>query len=158
MDGKSSIPFYHHFLSGSQYRIANDKLLRVAAIYGANASGKSNVYNAFEYMTYYVLESFKFGDEDGRRRKKEEDYQKVIPFLFDENSRNQETTFEVFYVDNAEQTGKIYQYGFSLKDSEVVEEFWRSGRELFPFQNASTGICDKQGYTEECGGIFFIFR
>ena len=103
--------------------IANDKLLRVAAIYGANASGKSNVYNAFEYMTYYVLESFKFGDEDGRRRKKEEDYQKVIPFLFDENSRNQETTFEVFYVDNAEQTGKIYQYGFSLKDSEVVEEW-----------------------------------
>ena len=88
--------------------IANDKLLRVAAIYGANASGKSNVYNAFEYMTYYVLE---------------EDYQKVIPFLFDENSRNQETTFEVFYVDNAEQTGKIYQYGFSLKDSEVVEEW-----------------------------------
>ena len=103
--------------------IANDKLLRAAAIYGANASGKSNVYNAFEYMTYYVLESFKFGDEDGRRRKKEEDYQKVIPFLFDENSRNQETTFEVFYVDNAEQTGKIYQYGFSLKDSEVVEEW-----------------------------------
>ena len=103
--------------------IANDKLLRVAAIYGANASGKSNVYNAFEYMTYYVLESFKFGDEDGRRRKKEEDYQKDIPFLFDENSRNQETTFEVFYVDNAEQTGKIYQYGFSLKDSEVVEEW-----------------------------------
>ena len=103
--------------------IANDKLLRVAAIYGANASGKSNVYNAFEYMTYYVLESFKFGDEDGRRRKKEEDYQKVIPFLFDENSRNQETTFEVFYVDNAEQTGKIYQYGCSLKDSEVVEEW-----------------------------------
>lgn len=103
--------------------IANDKLLRVAAIYGANASGKSNVYNAFEYMTNYVLESFKFGDEDGRRRKKEEDYQKVIPFLFDENSRNQETTFEVFYVDNAEQTGKIYQYGFSLKDSEVVEEW-----------------------------------
>ena len=34
--------------------IANDKLLKVAAIYGANASGKSNVYDAFDYMTYYV--------------------------------------------------------------------------------------------------------
>ncbi|MCM1118343.1 MAG: hypothetical protein NC543_03190 [bacterium] len=29
---------------------ANDKLLKVAAIYGANASGKSNVHDAFEYM------------------------------------------------------------------------------------------------------------
>ena len=48
---------------------ANDKLLKVAAIYGANASGKSNVYDAFEYMTYYVYESFKFGDEEERRRK-----------------------------------------------------------------------------------------
>ena len=48
---------------------ANDKLLKVAAIYGANASGKSNVYDAFEYMTYYVDESFKFGDEEERRRK-----------------------------------------------------------------------------------------
>ena len=40
--------------------IANDKLLKVAAIYGANASGKSNVYDAFDYMTYYVAESWVF--------------------------------------------------------------------------------------------------
>ena len=40
--------------------IANDKLLKVAAIYGANASGKSNVYDAFDYMTYYVAESWGF--------------------------------------------------------------------------------------------------
>lgn len=108
---------------GHVVNIANDKLLRVAAIYGANASGKSNVYGAFEYMTYYVLESFKFGDEDEKRRKKEDAYQKVIPFLFDENSRDRESTFEVFYVDNSEDTEKTYQYGFSLKGSEVVEEW-----------------------------------
>lgn len=33
------------------------------------ACGLSNVYDAFEYMTYYVDESFKFGDEEERRRK-----------------------------------------------------------------------------------------
>ena len=103
--------------------IANDRLLKVAAIYGANASGKSNVYNAFNYMSYYVVESFKFGDEEESRRKKETDFQKVTPFLFDDNSRNEETTFEVFYVDNSENTGRIYQYGFSLKADEVVEEW-----------------------------------
>ena len=73
---------------------ANDKLLKVAAIYGANASGKSNVYDAFEYMTYYVVESFKFGDEEERRRKTGDAYLKVTPFLFDETSRDEETTFE----------------------------------------------------------------
>lgn len=103
--------------------IANDKLLKVAAIYGANASGKSNVYDAFDYMTYYVAESFNFGGEEDSRRKKENDYPKVTPFLFDERSCDEETTFEVFYVDNAENSGKIYQYGFSLKRDEVVEEW-----------------------------------
>ena len=55
--------------------IANDRLLKVAAIYGANASGKSNVYDAFNYMSYYVVESFKFADEEESRRKKETDFQ-----------------------------------------------------------------------------------
>lgn len=103
--------------------IANDKLLRVAAIYGANASGKSNIYEAFDYMRYYVSESFKFGDDNGGYKKNDEDYIKVTPFLFDEDSCNEDTLFEVFYVDNMENTGKTYQYGFVLKDNEVVEEW-----------------------------------
>ena len=44
--------------------IGSEKILPVAAIYGANASGKSNIYNAFEYMTDYVVDSFKYGDEE----------------------------------------------------------------------------------------------
>jgi AAA15 family ATPase/GTPase len=103
--------------------IANDKLLKVAAIYGANASGKSNVYDAFKYMSYYVSESFKFGDEDESRHKADSEYIPVIPFLFDNKSREEETTFEVFFVDNSENTGNIYQYGFSLKKDEIVEEW-----------------------------------
>lgn len=103
--------------------VANDRLLKVAAIYGANASGKSNVYAAFEYMTYYVVNSFKFGGEEESRRKTEEDYVKVTPFLFDEKSREEETTFEAFYIDNEEESEKIYQYGFSLRGSEVIEEW-----------------------------------
>ena len=43
--------------------IGSEKILPVAAIYGANASGKSNIYNAFEYMSDYVVNSFKYGDE-----------------------------------------------------------------------------------------------
>ena len=106
--------------------IANDKLLKVAAIYGANASGKSNVYEAFEYMGYYVEESFKFGGENDSRQKGDSAYVKVTPFLFDSKSRQQESTFEVFFVDNSEDTGKIYQYGFALQNDEVVEEWFYS--------------------------------
>ena len=103
--------------------MANDKLLKVAAIYGANASGKSNVYAAFEYMSYYVEESFNFGGEEESRRREGNVYPKVLPFLFDGNSREKETTFEVFYIDNSENTGKTYQYGFALERDEVVEEW-----------------------------------
>ncbi len=102
---------------------ANDKLLKVAAIYGANASGKSNVYAAFEYMSYYVEESFNFGGEEESRRREGNHYLKVLPFLFDGNSREEETTFEVFYIDNSESSGKTYQYGFALERDEVVEEW-----------------------------------
>ena len=35
--------------------VGNEKILPVAAVYGANASGKSNVYGAFEYMTEYRI-------------------------------------------------------------------------------------------------------
>ncbi|MCX4255186.1 MAG: AAA family ATPase [Bacilli bacterium] len=102
--------------------IANDKSLKVVAIYGANASGKSNIYDTFNYMTYCISESFDFGGEENNRRKSKSSYMKVTPFLFDEKSCEKETVFEVFYVDNLENSGKIYQYVFSIKKEEVIEE------------------------------------
>lgn len=132
--------------------IANDKLLKVAAIYGANASGKSNVYDAFDYMTYYVAESFNFGGEEDSRRKKENDYPKVTPFLFDEKSCDEETTFEVFYVDNAENSGKVYQYGFSLKRDEVVEE-WLYSKAKTARNNYRTIFYRKKGEELEINGF-----
>ena len=132
--------------------IANDKLLKVAAIYGANASGKSNVYDAFGYMSYYVVESFKFGGEEENRRKTETSYLKVTPFLFDEKSRDEETTFEVFYVDNSENSGKIYQYGFSLKKDEVVEE-WLYSKAKTARTNYRTIFYRKKGEELEMNGF-----
>ena len=132
--------------------IANDKLLKVAAIYGANASGKSNAYDAFGYMRYYVLESFKFGDEDGGYRKNDDDYIKVTPFLFDEDSCNGETLFEVFYIDNMENTGRTYQYGFVLKDNEVIEE-WLYSKAKTARNNYRTIFYRKTGEELEINGV-----
>jgi AAA15 family ATPase/GTPase len=109
--------------AGHIVNIANDKLLKVAAIYGANASGKSNVYEAFGFMTYYVSESFKFGGENDGKQKNDNQYMKLIPFLFDKTSRENESTFEVFFVDNKDSSQKSYQYGFALNQDEVLEEW-----------------------------------
>ena len=73
--------------------IGSEKILPVAAIYGANASGKSNIYNAFGYMSNYVSESFKYGDED----EKFEEFSPT-PFLFDSKSINDESSFEVYFT------------------------------------------------------------
>ena len=43
--------------------IGTEKILPIAAIYGANASGKSNVVDAFRFMAIYVLDSFAYGGE-----------------------------------------------------------------------------------------------
>ena len=124
----------------------------------------SNVYDAFYYMKYYVLESFKFGDEGGGYRKNDDDYIKVTPFLFDEDSCNGETLFEVFYIDNMENTGKTYQYGFVLKDNEVIEEWlyskdnevieeWLYSKEKTARNNYRTIFYRKSGEELEINGI-----
>jgi len=100
--------------------IANDKLLRIAAIYGANASGKSNVHAAFRFMSLYVLDSFAYG---GAGTKKKRRGLQVRPFKFDNVSQNEKSTFEVFFIDKSDVSFRLYQYGFSLRGAIVVEEW-----------------------------------
>ena len=74
-----------------------EKLLPVAAIYGANASGKSNVYEAFSFMKTYVINSFYYGGNKDRKNNKSIE---ITPYLFDKESRNKPSEFEIFYIDN----------------------------------------------------------
>ena len=67
--------------------IANEKILPVAAIFGANAHGKSNVLEALRYMNTYVLQSFDFGG-DNENRKTRKGFHKPTPFLFDNKSKD----------------------------------------------------------------------
>ncbi len=47
-----------------------EKLLPAAAIFGANASGKSNIIEAFRFMMTYVLESFSYGGDSEEKRER----------------------------------------------------------------------------------------
>lgn len=98
--------------------VGSEKILPVAAIYGANASGKSNVYSAFEYMSEYVAQSFKYGDE-------EETFREVrpTPFLLSNETENAETSFEVYFTIPGDKTEKVYNYGFCIGNSGVAEEW-----------------------------------
>lgn len=98
--------------------VGGEKILPVAAIYGANASGKSNVYDAFAYMSKYVINSFKYGDEE----KNFEDI-RPCPFLFDTSSEHADSSFEVYFTVPGDKTEKCYNYGFCVGKTGVTEEW-----------------------------------
>ena len=100
----------------------NEKVLSTAAIFGANASGKSNVIEAFRFMATYVIESFAFGGEGDEKKSKTKKL-KHTPFLFDKESRDSESSFEVYFITSEETGCKSYNYGFTLEQNGVVEEW-----------------------------------
>lgn len=86
-------------------------------------------------MKDYVVSSFYFG---GNSDRKNQDTPVVTPFLFDKDSRNEPSEFEVFYVDNADEKERTYQYGFVLSETEVIEEWLyskvRKHRGIYPWR------------------------
>lgn len=82
----------------------------VAAIYGANASGKSNLLDGLEFMRSAVLHSFAQWDVEGVPR---------TPFKLASDARQEPSVFVVELITE----GVPYTYGFSLNDDEVLEEW-----------------------------------
>ena len=79
-----------------------EKFLRVAAIYGANASGKSNLYMAMAYFQRIIVESLNNVD-DGADTAIRKFY---VPFSFEDNEENSE--FQIVEI-----LGEFeYRYGF----------------------------------------------
>lgn len=113
-----------------EYRIAkvgDERILTAACIFGANASGKSNVIKAFRYMMEYVTSSVVFS------RDKVRGINRLTPFLFDNKSKDAESLFEVFFSRETGRGCTIYNYGFSVSQNGVTEEWLnykaKSGKE-----------------------------
>ena len=125
-------------------KIGTEKILPTAAVYGANASGKSTVYHAFEYMTEYVINSFKYGDEE----EKFERY-RPTPFLFDTTSENAESMFEAYFTLQDEPSEKIYNYGFCVGKEGITEEWFntkaKTARKYHPVFYRSADTLDLSG-------------
>ena len=106
----------------------NKNYLKSAVIYGANASGKSNVLNAFWFMVNYVLTSHNQQVHKAIERS---------PFKFDKETPARPSGFEVIFTAN----GIRYAYGFSVTDKAVVEEYlyyYPNGRQALIFERKDT--------------------
>ena len=116
-----------------------ERVLPAAVIYGANASGKSNVVKAFEFMRHFALYSHSRG-EPGKPTG-------VTPFALDPECAGKASEFDIDFI----AAGQRFAYSFSVT-SEVVETeelvayphtrpqlwFTRKGQE-FTFGKSLTG-------------------
>ena len=85
-------------------------LLRSAVVYGANASGKSNLIKAIQFMRGVVLESATLQPSQA--------FSGLQPFKLDSESKHQPTEFEVTFILD----GVRYQYGFAMTTNRIVSE------------------------------------
>ncbi|MDO3408507.1 ATP-binding protein [Saccharibacillus sp. CPCC 101409] len=88
----------------------DERVLKVVAIFGANASGKSNVFKAFEFMVEYVKKSL---DKSESRALNAE------PFAFSAQKESEPSSFEVIFSAGTD----IFQYGFTLRSRKIHEEY-----------------------------------
>lgn len=115
----------------------NEKLglLKTTAVYGANASGKSNLISAMFFFEQYIFSQF-------INKKENEDFEsgemgmnmKLEPFTLS-NGGNEASEFDIIFL----RGGKQIQYGFECTPKEVLNEwlfiddkkvFERTGTEL----------------------------
>ena len=114
-------------------------LLPVAAIYGANAAGKSNLINAIDFAKDLIVEGTRSGQ--------------VIPvstFKLGDYSKKPNKFDFVFTHKNA-----LYSYGFTLNSSQILEE-WLYGippnkkREVSYFERNTS---ERKETKVECGAV-----
>ena len=112
----------------------NYKLLKTAAIYGANSSGKSNLIKALEFMQDTIMNSSKLNSTDKLD---------VTPFLLAKENSSLPSYFEILLLiwDN------YYRYGFELDNDKIHSEWLyivpqntKKEQALFLRENESIGI------------------
>ncbi|ODS35602.1 MAG: hypothetical protein A7316_03535 [Candidatus Altiarchaeales archaeon WOR_SM1_86-2] len=108
--------------------LKKDRLLKSAVLYGANASGKSNVIMALGFLKDLVMRSHKYqkGDEI-----------KYSPFKLDEEYISKPSKFKVVFIKN----NIKYVYGVSSTNEKIIDEYlyyYPKGRRALIFKRSGT--------------------
>ena len=83
-----------------------EKVLPVAAIYGGNASGKTQLVKAISFVQKFVLNTFQKGVFP------------YEPFLLDSQSSNAPTEFTIQFLEG----NTVYEYSFKLFKMSIIAE------------------------------------
>lgn len=86
-------------------------LLKTASIFGANASGKSNLLAAVSFMSSFIVNSFKDSQDEGNIAD--------ISFALNNEYRNKDSYFELTYLEN----DSLVRYGFEVGKKRVAKEW-----------------------------------
>jgi len=89
-------------------KVGNTRILKLGVVYGQNASGKSNLINAFDFLHDFLLNTTSDKDEEIG----------VVPFRFDKKTINEPSEFRLtFYVENIK-----HIYTLKVTNSSVLFE------------------------------------
>lgn len=104
------------------------KLVKTAAIYGANASGKSNFISAMFFFEKYIFEQFITKNETEEYDFSSKDLEtRLEPFQLSEDN-NGASEFDIMFSCN----DKTIQYGFECTSEEVISEwFYINDKKVF---------------------------
>lgn len=103
-------------------------VLRSAVVYGANASGKSNLLRAIEFF----IDSITLAPPTGSA------VSSYSPFVLDQKSPGEPTLLEAIFVMN----NVVYRYGFEVQQQAVIAEwlFIRRKQETYVFDRSSVEL------------------
>jgi uncharacterized protein len=132
-------PIKERFLEENLNPIVNlhgEEILKVAGVFGANGSGKSNLLKAFKYAIGTILgktsnqfwQNFQFATSN--------------PFLLDDYSKDEPAHFElIVLIDEI-----VYRYGFVIQGTIILEEW------LYRTQKRETKIFKREKQIFEING------
>ena len=91
------------------------RFLKSAVIYGANASGKSNFFSAFNFFLYFSIFS--------GPRMQAKDLINIDPFLLSKQKETAPSSFEIIFIIKNGSSEIRYRYGFALDKNQVISEY-----------------------------------
>lgn len=133
----------------------NGNILKTLAIYGKNASGKSNLISALFYFKSFVYNQF-FDDGDREEKIDVGDKLPVVRRSTFKLSNHQydDSEFEIIFIQN----NKTFQYGFNIQDSPdsknySITEEWLYINDKLVFERKNNNITPGKKYQKDLKGI-----
>ncbi|MEZ5672518.1 MAG: ATP-binding protein [Thiotrichaceae bacterium] len=125
----------------STFDVAGEPILKSAVIYGANASGKSNLIKAMRFMKHFVLNSA-IGEQSEAKID-------VDHFKLTIETVNQPSQFEITFVHE----DRYYRYGFELNSKNISQEWLyqaavNSEQETFLFHRKNQSVKFDESFEE----------